>query len=154
MTDDDLPFVAGVYASTRVEELAITGWTIEQQHAFLMQQHDAQHHHYHEHYPGAEFLIIEQGGVPVGRLYRVEWPREIRVMDISLMPEARGQGIGGAVLSGIREEARRLGKAVSIHVEKHNPARKLYERLGFTVVEDKGVYDLLEWHPPGEPAAA
>ena len=154
MTDGDLPFVAGVYASTRVEELAQTGWPIELKHAFLMQQHEAQHHHYREHYPGAEYLIIERDGLPVGRLYRVEWPTEIRVMDISLMPEARGSGIGGAILAAIQEEAAALDKAVSIHVEKQNLARKLYERLGFAVVEDKGVYDLLEWRASSAPSAA
>ena len=150
MTDDDLPFVAEVYASTRVDELAQTGWDIAQQHAFLMQQHEAQHHHYQSHYPGAEYLIIERGGAAIGRLYRVEWPGEIRVMDISLAPEARGCGIGKAILSDIQEEAAARGKAVSIHVEKHNPARNLYLRLGFAVAEAKGVYDLLEWRAPVE----
>ena len=151
MTDDDLPFVAGVYASTRLDELAQTGWPIAQQHAFLMQQHEAQHHHYRSHYPGAEYLIVECDGAPVGRLYRVEWPGEIRVMDVALAPEARGRGIGKAIFSDIQAEAAALGKAVSIHVEKHNPARNLYLRLGFAVVEDKGVYDLLEWRAPDAP---
>ena len=151
MTDDDLPFVAGVYASTRLDELAQTGWPIAQQHAFLMQQHEAQHHHYRSHYPGAEYLIVECDGAPVGRLYRVEWPGEIRVMDVALAPEARGRGIGKAIFSDIQAEAAALGKAVSIHVEKHNPARNLYLRLGFAVVEDKGVYDLLEWRAPDPP---
>ena len=147
MTDDDLPFVAALYASTRREELAVTGWPREFQDAFLHQQHEAQHSFYRATYDGAEWLIIEQGGAPVGRLYRVVWPREIRVIDISLVPEARGTGVGGAILAAIQAEAREIGKAVSIHVEKNNRARNLYLRLGFEVIEDKGVYDLMEWHP-------
>ncbi|WP_166040105.1 GNAT family N-acetyltransferase [Sphingosinicella sp. YJ22] len=147
MTDGDLPFVASLYASTRREELADTGWPQEMQDAFLRQQHEAQHSYYRATYDGAEWLIIEQGGAPVGRLYRVVWPREIRIIDISLVPDARGSGIGGAILGAIQEEARGIGKAVSIHVEKHNRARNLYLRLGFEVIEDKGVYDLMEWRP-------
>ena len=147
MTDADLPFVATLYASTRREELAATGWPQEMQDAFLHQQHEAQHAFYRATYDGAEWLIIERDGAAVGRLYRVIWPREIRVIDISLLPEARGAGIGGAILGAIQDEARGIGKTVSIHVEKNNRARQLYLRLGFAVIEDKGVYDLMEWRP-------
>ena len=149
MSDADLPFVADLYASTRMEELSITGWSAAQKQAFLLQQHGAQHRHYTEHYPGAEWHIIERGGVPIGRLYRVTWSREIRIMDIALAPEARGGGIGTAIVSAIQAEAASAEKAVSIHVEKNNPAHTLYERLGFTVAADKGVYDLMEWTPAG-----
>jgi len=148
MTDDDVPFAAAVYMSTRREELAVTGWPQEQQDAFLMMQHEAQHHHYKSHYPGAEWLIIERQGRPVGRLYRMDWPDEIRVMDISLLPEARGTGIGGTILATIQDQARESGKTVSIHVEKNNRARNLYLRLGFGVAEDQGVYDKLVWPAP------
>lgn len=147
MSNGDLPFVAALYASTRQEELAVTNWPQELKDAFLGQQHEAQHDLYRANYDGADWLIIEQDGVPVGRLYRVTWPREIRIIDISLVPEARGSGIGGAILKAIQDEARAIGKAVSIHVEKNNRARSLYARLGFEVIEDKGVYDLMEWRP-------
>jgi GNAT superfamily N-acetyltransferase len=148
MSDEDLPLAAAVYASTRAEELAVTGWPDQQKQAFLQHQHEAQHRHYRQHYQGAEWLIIERGGQPVGRLYRVEWPREIRVIDLSLLPEARGGGIGTGILEAIQREAKGRGKGVSVHVEKHNPARRLYARLGFEVTEDKGVYDLMEWRVP------
>jgi ribosomal protein S18 acetylase RimI-like enzyme len=49
-------------------------------------------------------------------------------------------------------EAERAGKPVRIHVEKLNPALRLYERLGFTRIADKGVYWFLEW-VPGCPSA-
>ena len=147
MTDDDLPFAEALYASTRAEELAATGWPAEQQRAFLAQQHGAQHAHYRSHYPGAEWLILEQGGERIGRLYLVEWAREFRIVDISLIPAARGQGVGAALLGDLIAAAATALKSVSIHVEVNNPARRLYDRLGFTVAEDKGVYLLMEWHP-------
>ena len=45
------------------------------------------------------------------------------------------------------DEAAAAGKDVSIHVEKFNPAMRLYRRLGFATEEDKGVYDLMRWTP-------
>ncbi len=148
MTDDDLLFVAELYASTRAEEVAVTGWPIEHQRAFLAEQHDAQHRHYRIHYADALWLILERDGVPVGRLYLAQWECELRVIDISLVPSCRGQGIGAAVLRDVQNLARVRDLGVSIHVEKNNPARRLYDRLGFVLAEDKGVYDLLEWDLP------
>ena len=148
MRDEDLAFVAALYASTRAEEVASTGWPAEQQQAFLAQQHRAQHHHYRTYYPDAEWLILERGGEAVGRLYVDEWEGLVRIIDISLLPQARGQGIGGAILKDVLEAAAAEGKAVSIHVEVHNPARRLYERLGFEPVEDKGIYIEMVRRPP------
>lgn len=145
--EEDLDFVASVYASTRLEEVAQTGWPIEAQYAFLQQQHEAQHSHYADVYPDAERLIVERGGAPIGRLYLMEWPDDLRIVDISLLPEARGQGIGEAILRDIGADAASRGKKVSIHVEQFNPAMRLYQRLGFAEIEDKGVYKLMEWSP-------
>jgi GNAT superfamily N-acetyltransferase len=154
MNDADLPFVAALYASTRAEELALTGWSDTQRAAFLDQQHCAQHHHYQNHYPGLQWLILEQDGAAIGRLYLVEWAREFRVVDISLSASHRGQGVGGAIIADVLAAAAAAGKAVSIHAEKANAARRLYFRLGFAVVADKGVYELLEWQPPGTALSA
>ncbi|HEV2745791.1 MAG TPA: GNAT family N-acetyltransferase [Allosphingosinicella sp.] len=150
MANEDLPFLAELYASTRREEVAATGWPAEAQAQFLAQQFDAQHRHYQAHYPDAEWLVVERGGEPIGRLYTEEWPSQFRIIDIALTPANRGQGIGAAILRDVLEMARGAGKRVSIHVEKFNPAMRLYLRLGFTPVEDKGVYDLLEWRSQDE----
>lgn len=148
MTDADLPFVAALYASTRAEELALSGWTEQQRHAFLDQQHRAQHHHYQTYYSGLEWLILEYGGLAIGRLYLAEWTREFRIVDISLDENHRNRGFGRAILEDVMVIAAACGKCVSIHVEKVNPARRLYDRLGFVPIEDKGIYDLFEWSPP------
>ena len=144
-TAEDAEFLGAVYASTRAAELAVTDWSAEQKTQFCRQQSTAQDAHYRQHYPTAEFSIVEREGAAVGRLYVDRWEREIRIMDIALLPAHRGSGIGTALLRELQEQARAAGKALSIHVEKFNPALRLYERLGFTVREDKGVYLLLEW---------
>jgi GNAT superfamily N-acetyltransferase len=151
MTDADLPFVAALYASTRAEEVAATGWPPETQRAFLDQQHQAQHFHYRNVYPGAEWLIIERASAPIGRLYLDETDAGLLLMDISLLPERRGAGLGGAILADVLALAGAKGKPVSLHVEIRNPARRLYQRFGFTIVESQGVYDLMEWRPDGRP---
>jgi GNAT superfamily N-acetyltransferase len=143
----DMETLFRVYASTRVEELSVVAWSDEQKEAFLRQQFEAQHAHYQQHYTGASFDVILVEGRPAGRLYVGRWAREIRMVDIALLPEHRGQGLGAAIVGDLLEEGRRSGKPVSIHVERYNPALRLYERLGFRVLEDKGVYLLMEWSP-------
>lgn len=145
VTPADAEFLGAVYASTRLEELEPTGWTEEQKEQFCRMQHQAQDAHYRQNYPTARFEIILNGEVPAGRLYVDRWAEEMRIMDIALLPEHRGHGIATQLLSTLKEEAAAAKKRLSIHVERLNPALRLYERLGFKTVEDKGVYLLLEW---------
>lgn len=142
-TASDLGFMAMLYGQTRAGELAPVPWPPEQKAAFLDMQFRAQHAHYEQHYPNAERLIILRAGERIGRLYVDRWAREHRIVDIALLAEHCGQGLGTALLTDVIDEAARCGKSVSIHVEKHNPAMRLYQRLGFVTVEDKGVYDLM-----------
>lgn len=141
----DREFLAAVYASTRMEELAATDWTDGQKAEFCEMQFTAQDAHYRQHYPTADFQVIEIHGAPAGRLYVDRWKEEIRIMDIVLLPEHCGKGIGTMLLLALQQEAADSGKSLSIHVERFNPALRLYERLGFRMTEDKGVYLLLEW---------
>jgi ribosomal protein S18 acetylase RimI-like enzyme len=142
---DDEPFLHELYASTRAQELAQVPWTPEQKAQFCAMQFEAQHHHYQKHYPLASRHVIERAGVAAGRLYVDRTPLEIHIIDISLLPEHCGAGIGTRYLRELQDEAAAHGQAVSIQVEKFNPARRLYQRLGFVEKEDMGVYLLLEW---------
>jgi ribosomal protein S18 acetylase RimI-like enzyme len=149
ITDADLPFLARLYASTRWEEFAVTDWSDEQKTAFLQSQFDAQHAHYQKHYGAAEFLLIEQSATSIGRLTLARWTSEHRIVDIALLPEYRGRGLGTALLTDLLDEAAVAGKAVTIHVEKFNPAQTLYRRLGFIASGEYGAYDLMRWSAPG-----
>jgi ribosomal protein S18 acetylase RimI-like enzyme len=142
--EDDLELLFRVYASTREEELAPVPWTAEQKAGFLHMQAAAQHAYYQENYRGADWLVIERDGVPAGRLYIHRREKEIRLVDISLLPEHRNAGIGSDLLRELIAESETAGKPLRIHVEKNNPALRLYERLGFVPIVDKGVYHLME----------
>lgn len=148
MTDDDLPFVAALYATTRAEEVASTGWPAEMQAAFLDQQHRAQHGHYRATWPDGEWLLIERGGEPIGRLYLAEAGGMRLLVDISLLPAARGAGLGTAILTDLLAGETR---PVQLHVERYNPALRLYERLGFELVEEQPIRLRMIRQPP--PAA-
>jgi len=141
----DAALLLAVYASTRVEELHVTGWTDEEKAGFCAMQSAAQLSHYKGHYPSAEYYVIEVDGDPAGRLFVDRWAQEIRIMDIALLPAQRNRGIGSDLLADLQAEAAAGGKSLSIHVEQFNPALGLYTRLRFLLKEDKGVYWLMEW---------
>jgi ribosomal protein S18 acetylase RimI-like enzyme len=145
--DDELLY--RIYASTRSEELAPVPWTEAQKEAFLRMQFRAQSLDYAANYPGAAFLVILVDGVAAGRLYVDRRGDELRIVDIALLPEHRGSGIGGALLRELLEEAAATGKPVRIHVEHMNPALRLYERLGFRRIGEFGIYLLMEWAAGG-----
>jgi GNAT superfamily N-acetyltransferase len=147
----DAEFLYRLYASTRAEELVQTGWSDEQKHAFLLQQFMAQHQHYQQHYTGAAFDLILLDGQPAGRFYLDRWKDQYRIVDIALLPEFRGQGIGTAFLQAVVAAAAAEGVPVSIHVELFNPALRLYLRLGFRPININGAYYLLERKPEGDP---
>lgn len=145
VTPGDDPFLCQVYATTRSSELALVAWPDEQKASFVEMQFRAQAQHYREHYPNTTFDIILLDGRKAGRLYVSRWSDEIRIVDISLLPEYCGRGIGSWLLQQLQAEARDARKPLRIHVERFNPARQLYQRLGFREIEDKGVYLFMEW---------
>jgi len=144
---EDEGFLYSVYASTREAELAGVNWTEKEKTAFLRQQFEAQARHYREQYDGATYHVIEVDDRPAGRLYVARWDDEIRIMDIALLPEKCGRGIGTALLRDLLNEGAGAGQRVTVHVEQFNPARRLYERLGFRWMRDVGVYVLMQWSP-------
>ena len=145
--DADRAFLVSLYASTRIEELDQVSWQPGAREAFVSQQFAAQDAHYRANYPGATLDVIEVDGSPAGRLYVHRGPSDIRIMDIALAPSFRGRGIGTSLLRGLMDEADASGRKLSIHVEVNNPARSLYDRLGFEPAGEHGVYVLME-RPP------
>jgi ribosomal protein S18 acetylase RimI-like enzyme len=146
--NSDRELLLRVYASTRERELSLLPWSEADKGAFVRSQFEAQYLHYHRHYAAAEYSIILARDRPAGRLYVDRPPDELRVIDITLLPEYRGSGIGSALLLQLKQEAHAAGKPLTIHVEHNNPASRLYSRLGFARVSDDGVYQLMAWAPP------
>lgn len=144
-TDADRDFLLALYGSTRQEELAQVVWPDGEREAFLALQFDLQDRQYRAHATDASFDVVEVDGRPAGRLTVDRRPDDVRVVDIALLPEHRGLGIGGRLLRGVLEEARASRRTVSLHVDLHSRAGSLYTRLGFVPVADDGVRRLMVW---------
>jgi len=143
---EDQPFLMRVYVNTRTEELAVVPWSPAEKELFLRQQFDAQHRHYQSAYPDGQFNVICAGPEDIGRLYVWRGRDELRIVDIALLPEWRGQGIGTLLIRTLLDEATATHRSVSIHVEQNNPALRLYERFGFQRIQETGVYWLMQWN--------
>jgi ribosomal protein S18 acetylase RimI-like enzyme len=146
-TEDDVPFLMRLYASTREQELAAIPWSAEQKQAFLVSQFQAQRHHYRSFIADCSFQVLARAGAPVGRLYLEPRETRLHIVDIALVPEQRGHGTGTAILKALQETARQSGRGLGIFVEKFNPALRLYRRLGFAEIADHEVYLEMEWMP-------
>jgi ribosomal protein S18 acetylase RimI-like enzyme len=144
VTPDDRDFLLSVYRSTREDELALTGWNEPQKVAFVTMQFEAQDSYYRQIHPDGSFLVVVVDGEPAGRLLLARLEREIRVIDIALLPAYRGAGIGTRLLRDVIADADAAALPVSLHVEPWSPARRLYERLDFRSVGQHGIYERME----------
>lgn len=142
----DAAFLLRVYGSTRIEELAAVPWSDGEKNAFIAMQHAAQTRAY-SCYENANQRVIMCGGRDAGRLFIASWREEIRIIDISLLPDFRGKGIGTYLLKQIMGEAAASGRSVTVHVERFNPAQRLYERLGFEVEATRGIHFFMRANP-------
>ena len=143
----DRDFLFRLYASTREEELAPVRWPPGMKETFLRQQFEARARDYESRSNAGENLIVLGDGQPVGQLWVERSHGELRLLDVALMPEHRGAGLGTSLLTQLLNEAREHKVPVRLHVLSHNPARRLYERLGFSAVGPNGVYQEMECRP-------
>lgn len=144
----DLVWLHRLYATTRADEMAQVPWPEALKQAFLADQFGLQHRHYLSHYDNCDFLVLEGAQGPLGRYYLQRGPLHHLLVDISLWPQARNQGIGRALIEASQTEAARERCELRLHVLASNhPARRLYERLGFVVTDTQGTHYRMEWSP-------
>jgi ribosomal protein S18 acetylase RimI-like enzyme len=140
---EDAGLVAAIYASTREEELRLVPWSDAQKKAFTEWQSRMQEQHYALHYPDAELLLVAMEGTALGRIYVDVSATETRLMDVTLLPAHRNRGIGTHLMHALLDFADAHARMASLHVEPFNPARRLYERLGFRGRETRGLYEFM-----------
>jgi ribosomal protein S18 acetylase RimI-like enzyme len=138
-TPDDEAFLLRLFGSTRIDEFSFLA-DAEQIDALIKMQFNLQRQQYEAGYPNAEHNIILHDGQPAGRLFVDEGEPEITLVDVALLPEYRNMGIGRYLLEQLLARAAAAKKPVRLHVMKLNPARRLYERLGFQQVGHDGMY--------------
>ena len=149
MTEVDMPFLYSLYASTREKEMAMTGWAEEQKLFFLNSQFQLQHNYYQSQFENAEFKIIEINNQPVGRLYYGWEDENLRIIDISLLPNFQRHGIGRNLMRELMELAKNREGNVLLYVDITNPVRSWYLRLGFVPMKNQNtahsLYEQLQW---------
>jgi ribosomal protein S18 acetylase RimI-like enzyme len=143
----DEAFLLQLYASTRAQELSLVPWSAEEKDAFVRMQYEAQTYHYEHVYPDLSYQIILYEENSAGRLLIARLYDEIRIVDISLLPEYHNKGISTNLLTGVLKEAGQEGKCVRLYVAAGNPAKQLYERLGFREIQNDGVHIRMEATP-------
>jgi ribosomal protein S18 acetylase RimI-like enzyme len=149
--DHDKDFLFRLYASTREWEFRLAVWTDDEKQAFLSQQFHAQDASYRLTFPAAVHRIIKLGGIDIGRLI-VDRPDDcMKIIDLSLLPEHRGRGIGTDILRSLLNEAHGGKVPVRLHVLKNNPALNLYLRHGFRKTGEVGQRYAMEWSPDLRP---
>jgi RimJ/RimL family protein N-acetyltransferase len=144
---EDEAFLFALYASTRDEELAILAWSEEQLRVFLLMQFHAQQDCYQGAFSDANFDLLLANDQPIGRLYVHRQADELSILDIALLPVWRNRGLGTQIIREIQAEAHAGQVPVTLHVAVGNPARRLYERLGFRMVKSDGQHLRLRWQP-------
>lgn len=147
---DDMRLLFDIFVSTRGDILSLSNWTANEKIEFLRDQFMLQHNAYMGGYKNPEFMIVMLKGKDAGRLYLEIRNKDIRIIDIAILPDFRGKGTGSTLMSYIFQLSDSKAKSVSIHVEKSNPAMNWYMKLGFNKIEDVDVYDLMERKPSSD----
>jgi len=145
ITKDDEPFLYEVYVSTRRKEIDSWGWSVEQIQHFLEMQWCAQQTSYRQQFPDASHCIILSDDKYVGRLLTENLPEHHHLIDISILPSFQGKGVGTFLITQLQQKAKEENKSVILQVFQTNPARDLYERLGFQVMSADEIYLKMRW---------
>lgn len=143
----DEVFLYELYRAVRKNEVDTWDWTEDQAEGFIQMQWLAQSRSYALQYPEAIRYIIQKDGQSIGQCY-VHYDSDfMRLIDISIFPQWRGQGIGSTIIRNFLQEAQDRSISVCLSVTTVNPARRLYERLGFTINGATDMYVSMEWQP-------
>ncbi len=147
LSPEDEDFIYRLYASTRMAEISGFGWDQAQQEAFLRMQFNAQKRWYEMAYPGAEYTVILRDEQRVGRMIVLRGTQEFHLIDIALLAEHRGCGIGTALVAGLIAESQRAAVPLALQVLKSNRAVHLYQRLGFIRSGEDEMYYQMRANP-------
>ena len=108
------------------------GWNEEQQRFLFKQNFENER---------AKIIVFE--GKDAGFLDVSEKETETVLISIRLLPAFQNKGIGTKIIQDILDESHRKNKTVRLQVLKINPAKTLYNRLGFKVFAETETHFLM-----------
>lgn len=147
MGNSDKAFVESLYRSTR-DDLRMIDAEEDFIEGLIEMQQNAQTEGYGDMFPNAMYFVAEYHNERVGRVVLDFGQNEIRVVDIALIPAARGKGYGNQILQAVQLTASKVMAPVALSVRFDNiHAKQLYARLGFMVEEAQIPYERMVWYP-------
>lgn len=141
----DHDFMFRLFSILKIDELQAWSWDERMRETMLRMQFDAHERHFRTNFPGADDALVRLGEEPVGRMIVLRGAEALHLADVALLPEFRGRGIGNGLIRNLQAEAATTGVPVRLNCFQANPAIRLYTRLGFATVADRGTHRLMEW---------
>jgi ribosomal protein S18 acetylase RimI-like enzyme len=153
ITQEDEAFLSHLYCTTR-SDLACLGLEDARFASLMALQFQAQHQQYlgrleHTELEHTKLNLVLLDDQPIGQLYLNLSNREIRILELAILPAYQNQGIGTVLLQELMAWAHQMGQAVTLNVLRSNDAAfRLYHRLGFKVLWEDEVSLLMAWVSP------
>lgn len=136
INDEDFEFLWQLHNAALKEYVTQTwGW-----------DEDWQRKDFTERFNTADGKIIVINGTDAGFLWVINKESETKLASIRLLPEFQNKRIGTQIIQNLIEVARAVNKPLTLHVLKVNPAKNLYERLGFETVEELEHHFLMKFN--------
>lgn len=109
---------------------------------------DFQQGYFAEHFDITGCWIILVDGRPAGQITVIAQDQRYFISGIYILPQYQNRGLGSALIQDVLTQARKNGRPVTLQVLKANqPARRLYERLGFVITAEKLTHYAMQWDP-------
>lgn len=148
MMASDNAFIESLYRSTR-DDLRLLDAEDDFIDELIESQRRAQTQGYGDMFPNAMYFVAEHHGERIGRVVLDFGQNEVRVVDMALIPAARGKGFGGQILQSVQLAASKVMAPVALSVRfDHIAAKHLYARLGFVVETVQLPFERMVWYPP------
>jgi len=97
------------------------------------------------HFNPTDTQIVQAGGVDAGMIEVHTLPDELFLANILIVPAYANRGLGTALIRDLQQRAANEGVSVRLQVLFANPARVLYERLGFTEERRTETHHVMRW---------
>jgi GNAT superfamily N-acetyltransferase len=110
---------------------------------------DAQRQRFDGFFDTATYRVIVVDSVRAGILAVEDGPSEMFLAKIFLRPPFQRRGIGSVLIRELIEQARAARKPLRLRVLRVNPARNLYERLGFLITSSTPEHHFMEYRADG-----
>jgi GNAT superfamily N-acetyltransferase len=141
---DDEAFLYRLFCCAQDDQFASLDLPANQKDQLMQLQFQAKQQQYRSQYPDADFDLILDDEEPIGNLYALRGPKSYVLIDITLLPERRNAGIGTALVGALVSNALAAEQTLRAHVLKQNPAWRLWQRMGFGLMDDDGIYLSIE----------